>query len=909
MKNKYCCDGVIRSILVIATFFTGINGNSQSVAEFVSMAPAAQTEVLKIPCSHSFQMLVKEGQILSDGTNLPSSSDFTAYFETSPNQGILTINHENIAGAVTRHNIQFDTVQQLWSLGTSGYVNFADVVGTYRPCSGGVSPWGTLFCGEEYVSSADANSDGYLDAGWLYEVDPMTGLLMDPDSNGVRDKNWAMGRMVHENVCFSPDSTTAYYGVDNAFNGYLFKFVASQKGNFGDGLLYVLKKPSLLSPDGDWIQVPNSTPHERDSVINYSVAIGATNFNRIEDVEVGPDNKVYFAATSNGRIYRFNDMQDSIANFEIFVNNQFYTVQSVSGPVSFAWGAGMDNLCFDNEGNLWVLQDGGAEYILVVGSNHTTSNPNIRIFGQMPIGAEPTGINFSPDYRFLFMSVMHPDVSNVSPMYDASGTPVVFNKSVTIVIARREYLGQSIDAQILGIPQDVCMDSQPLGINVNAYSGFLSGSGVNNDTLFADIAGIGDHNIVYNYPDSTGCELYADFMFSVHGLPTLSLFTDSLYCYQDSIVSLSANYSGVTYIGSGINPDGTFNIAGMGSGYHQVESIYVDEFGCADSDTAGFNISVPVYPSFSGLDSSYCSNALADSVSIAPAGSFVLSGVGLVGTLFVPSLADPLSELILKYVDTLGCVTTDTTYVIINEPEANFISGLPASVCQNEDPFLPVLVPSGGILGGSGVTAGLVDPSLMSAGVNDIYYTTSDSNGCSFTSQASVFVIVPSPVYAGSDKQICYGDLYQLTGFPASGAWFGPGIESGDWVNSNFTGIGTFEYYLVNQDNNGCSNQDTMLLVVSDCLGIEEADLSNISVYPNPMTENFWVRTYVENESNVRIVLMDASGKQLWVREFEQLAPGDYSWEFNNENLDEGLYLLMLTINDEESVVRLIKSN
>src|SRR5690606_7393626 len=58
-----------------------------------------------------------------------------------------------------------------------------------------------------------------------------------------------------------------------------------------------------------------------------------------------------------------------------------------------------------------------------------------------PAGSEPTGMTFSPDNKFMFVSIQHPSGSNTTEMIDASGTPIIFNKETAIVIARKEFLG------------------------------------------------------------------------------------------------------------------------------------------------------------------------------------------------------------------------------------------------------------------------------------------------------------------------------------------------------------------------------------------------------------------------------------------------------------------------------------
>jgi hypothetical protein len=77
----------------------------------------------------------------------------------------------------------------------------------------------------------------------------------------------------------------------------------------------------------------------------------------------------------------------------------------------------------------------------VIDTGHTQQNPKVRIFGRTPLGCEPTGITFTPDYRYLFMSIQHPSTTNsATSQPDAFDTLVAFDKSVSIVISLNQFL-------------------------------------------------------------------------------------------------------------------------------------------------------------------------------------------------------------------------------------------------------------------------------------------------------------------------------------------------------------------------------------------------------------------------------------------------------------------------------------
>ncbi len=426
------------------------------IACFTSITPTIQTDSLIIPTSHSFQVLAQSGDVYTNGAVFPENFDFTCFvpINGSSSEGIITINHENnVAGGMSVMDAQYDTSSHLWNIENVGPVDFSSVVKTERSCSGGLTPWGTVLMGEEVRSLVDTNSDGYKDVGWLVEVNPFTRQVMEYGNAG-QQKLWAMGRMLHENAAVSyEDNKTVYYGEDDSL-GCVYKFIANQAGNLSEGVLFVLKLDSILqfgeptNTNGSWLPIGNSTQSERNNTHQIAYDLGATPFYGIEDVEIGPDGFIYFASKGHGRIYRFIDNDSTISQFETFVGGRNYEILTQDSSYSEPWGIGNDNLAFDGEGNLWVLQDGSKDFIWVVKNGHTQENPLVEIFASTPKGSEPTGITFSPDKRFLFMSIQHPDSTNILQQ-DASGNIVQMNKSSMIVIARKEFLGNDLPLSIV----------------------------------------------------------------------------------------------------------------------------------------------------------------------------------------------------------------------------------------------------------------------------------------------------------------------------------------------------------------------------------------------------------------------------------------------------------------------------
>ncbi|MFP3833694.1 alkaline phosphatase PhoX [Chryseobacterium sp. SIMBA_028] len=429
--------------------------NGSHISCFTSIVPTAQTNKLIIPTGHKYQLILKEGDSYTEGGGLVGGqNDFTAYVAKagSSSNGFLSVNHETNPGGVTMAEVNYNATTKLWQLTRSRAVSFSDpsLVQTIRNCSGGVTPWGTVVTAEESVTSNDINGDGYKDYGWLVEIDPATAQVVSKNTNGSKGKLWQMGIMNHENVVINNAGTTAYYGEDGGTH-MVYKYVMDTPNNLSSGNLYVLKLDQGLTAAGDpigttatWVQVPNKEQADQNNTANLAFSVGGTKFNGVEDVDISPvDGRIYFTAKGLDRVYRLQDNGTTASQVETFVGggSTVYSFDTPQGTKSEAWGDGNDNLTFDELGNLWVLQDGGKNYIWVIAPDHTQANPKVRLFASMPAGSEPTGLTFTPDHKFGFFSIQHPD-STISTDVDATGNVIDYRgKSATIVIALKENLG------------------------------------------------------------------------------------------------------------------------------------------------------------------------------------------------------------------------------------------------------------------------------------------------------------------------------------------------------------------------------------------------------------------------------------------------------------------------------------
>lgn len=482
----------LKSIPTPPVVASGCNGpNDDHISCFTSVPASSKNQLLNIPTeTHTMQVLVQSGYAYNAGAAgaVSTNSDFTGYVPdnmTSTTKGHLSINHETAVGAVSMLDLHYDMPSKLWVVDSAQGIDFTGVAGTNRNCSGGVTPWGTIITSEETRTAVDSDLDGYFDHGWNVEIDPKTNKI-PTYGTGKAQKLWAVGRASHENVVVAQDSLTLYWGED-AGDGHVYKFVADQKMNMYAGKLYALKLVTgLVSSEptattGEWIAVPNTTQADRNNTYSIAKALGATQFNGVEDVEIHPlTGKIYFTAKGNNRTFRFKDNGTTVAEFETFVGGQSYTYIGTNGQtITEAWGSGNDNLTFDDRGNLYVLQDGSQDHVWMVRNDHTQENPKVELFATSPEGSEPTGMTFSPDYKYAFISMQNPSATNTATFTDAAGKTYTMNKSTTLVISRLSNLAApvitSVDDAFLNNSNMPMVYPNPTEGTVNIHLGKRAG--------------------------------------------------------------------------------------------------------------------------------------------------------------------------------------------------------------------------------------------------------------------------------------------------------------------------------------------------------------------------------------------------------------------------------------------------
>ena len=240
------------------------------------------------------------------------------------------------------------------------------------------------------------------------------------------------------------------------------------------------------------------------------------------------------------------------------------------------------------------------------------------------------------------------------------------------------------------------------------------------------------------------------------------------------------------------------------------------------------------------------------------------------------------------------CSTSDTILVTVFPLPYVAIFGIQPTYCQDYPPFTIPGWPPGGVFGGtSGIDGDTLFPARATPGLNEIWYTVTDTiTGCSNTDTAYV-TIYPRPVITPlPDAEICADNSITLdagSGFD-NYLWSTGENTSSIIVDSSGYGIG-LSYIWVYVTLNGCVDRDTANITFIACPGIQEITFSkNFSVYPNPANNEFLISVFDKAILPVELEIIDLKG--------DKVGSSKLRGTINKIDISEfpkGIYILKIT--------------
>lgn len=368
-------------------------------------------------------------------------------------------------------------------------------------------------------------------------------------------------------------------------------------------------------------------------------------------------------------------------------------------------------------------------------------------------------------------------------------------------------------------PEDmmVCVDSETIALSdALPDGGIYSGAGVSANSFDPQLAGVGDHEIVYSYTDANGCSASCNFTIHVKPLPVVSCPGNYAVCQNDAPFAITgASPAGGVYTGTGV-VNGIFDPATTGTGIKNITYTFVDGFGCENS--CSFKITVLPAPEVTcPANMEVCLDAAPfEIIGLSPAGG-TLSGNGIDGTTFTPAQAGVgIHEIFYSYTSPINfCTSTCSFEITVHELPA-VSCGADIEMCLDNGPLaLDFAEPAGGIYSGNGVSGNVFDPAVAGAGEYLITYQFTSIYGCSSECTFLITVQLMPEMVCPETMGICIYEAPLTLDFasPEGGIYSGEGVASGKFY-PELAGPGTHLIQYNYSDEFGCSGNCSFVIEV-----------------------------------------------------------------------------------------------
>jgi secreted PhoX family phosphatase len=394
--------------------------------------------ILNLPKNFTYDIISRQGEIMSDGLYVPGLADGMAAFEGPDNKVLIVRNHEvgygDIANGPFGDKMQLlknHHIRKFYDFGTgklpcmggtttllynpaTGQVEkeFLSLIGTLRNCAGGATPWNTWISCEEDMRTNIGGLDKFH--GYPFEVPAQ----VEPEIVEPRPLK-AMGRFNHEAVAVDP-KTGIIYQTEDRTDGLIYRFIPKENGNLHKGgklQILAIKGEAGFSTrnwngdkntmdigrkyDVEWLDIKNVNP-TRDDLRIRGFKKGAAIFSRGEGMWFGND-EVYFACTNGGKfnygqIFRYKPSPNEgqfeellePGTLELFIESQDIDLMQKC-----------DNLTIGGNGDLVICEDLPTPRIVGISMEgeiyHIAKNVGYK--------SEFAGGIFSPDGKILFVNI------------------------------------------------------------------------------------------------------------------------------------------------------------------------------------------------------------------------------------------------------------------------------------------------------------------------------------------------------------------------------------------------------------------------------------------------------------------------------------------------------------------------
>lgn len=273
----------------------------------------------------------------------------------------------------------------------------------------------------------------------------------------------------------------------------------------------------------------------------------------------------------------------------------------------------------------------------------------------------------------------------------------------------------------------------------------------------------------------------------------------------------------------------------------------------------------------------------------------------------------------IKVVSTSPVIeSTNTVEITVGDTGIPTIASDKLSVCAggNEKVTLTTSSCKDGLLKWSN---GSTTSSIAVSPVDNTTYTaTCTISGCkeSAVSNSILIQAVKLAVTASNTGPYFEGELLRLSSVSSTGTaplkyeWSGPNsfssvVQNPSILNISISASGTYTVKVT--DANNCQGNAQTEVKVSPILANEAPKGAEVSIYPNPVSEQLSVSFDSEPNKQISITILDNRGRVIEQRKLKSVG-GNQQEKFDIRNLTSGQYLLKINTSQQEVVKKIVIS-